>query len=98
MVLSSSRRTRMIASSSNQISHFNSLPGLPPTVGIPSAVLMSYKCGGPTDSCRMPQDAVLGLAWLKQRGLYNVRKTNGGIGKSASIVHQNCCAATVTVA
>jgi hypothetical protein len=47
----------------------------------------------------MPQDAVLGLAWLKQRGLYNVRKTNGGIGKSASIVHQNCCSSsTVTVA
>jgi hypothetical protein len=99
MVLSSSRRTRMIASSSNQISHFNSLPGLSPTVGISSAVRLAYKCGGPTDSCRMPQDAVLGLAWLKQRGLYNVRKTNGGIGKSASIVHQNCCASsTMTVA
>ena len=81
------------ASMSNQISHLNSLPGLPPRVGIPSAVLMSYKCGGPASSCKIPADAVLGLAWLKQKGLYNVRKTNGGIGRNANMVHQNCCPA-----
>ena len=93
MVLSSSKRTRRLASMSNQISHLNGLPGLSPSVGIPSAVRMLYKCGGPTDSCKIPADAVLGLAWLKQRGLYNVRKTNGGIGRTAGIVHQNCCPA-----
>ena len=93
MVYSSSKRTSMIASMSNKTSHFNSLPGLPPSVGIPSAVRMLYKCGDPVFGCVIPQDAVLGLAWLKARGLYNTRKTNGGIGRTASIVHKNCCAA-----
>ena len=91
MVLSSSKRTRSLASMSNQTSHLNGLPGLPSRVGVPSSVLMSYKCGGPTSSCKIPADAVLGLAWLKQHGLYNVRKTNGGIGRTANMVHQNCC-------
>ena len=93
MVLSSSKRTRMAASMSNQGSHLNGLPGLPSTIGVPSSVRMVYKCGGPTDSCTIPKDAVLGLAWLKARGLYNTRKTNGGIGRNANMVHQNCCAA-----
>lgn len=93
MVLSSSKRTRRLASMSNQISHLNGLPGLSPSVGIPSAVRMMYTCNGPTSSCKIPAGAVLGLAWLKLNGLYNVRKTNGGIGRTAGIVHQNCCPA-----
>ena len=88
-----STKMKRKASMSNQISHLNGLPGLSPSVGIPSAVRLMYKCGGPTDSCRLPTEAVLGIAWLKQRGLYNVRKTNGGIGRTANIVHQNCCPA-----
>ena len=96
MVYSATKKTRMAASMSNQTSHLNGLPGLPSTVGVPSSVLMAYKCGGPTDSCTIPKDAVLGLAWLKEKGLYNTRKTNGGIGRNANMVHQNCCAAPTT--
>lgn len=81
------------ASMINQATHLNSLSGLSPSVGIPSAVRMVYKCGGPTDSCKMPADAVGGTTWLKTYGVYNVRKTNGGIGRTAGIVHQNCCSA-----
>ena len=93
MVLSSSKRTSMIASMSNKTSHFNSLPGLPPSVGIPSAVRMLYKCGDPVFGCVLPLAAGPALAWLTVRGLYNTRKTNGGIGRTAMIVHKNCCAA-----
>ena len=38
-----------------------------------------------------PADATSALAWLKARNLYNTRKTNGGIGRNANMVHQNCC-------
>jgi hypothetical protein len=92
MVYSASRRTQMAASMSNQGSHLNGFPGLPSTIGVPSSVRMVYKCGGPMSSCTIPKDAVLGLAWLKAKGLYNTRKTNGGIGRNANMVHQNCCA------
>ena len=85
------RKVANKASSVNQTSHFNSLPGLPSTIGVPSSLLSKYKCGGPMRGCVLPADATSALAWLKTRNLYNTRKTNGGIGRNANMVHQNCC-------
>jgi hypothetical protein len=87
------RKVANKASMSNQTRHFNSLPGLPSSIGVPSSLLSKYKCGGPMRGCVLPTGVDQALAWLKARNLYNTRKTNGGIGRNANIVHQNCCPA-----
>ena len=85
------RKVANKASMSNQTSHLNSLPGIPSTVGVSAGMNSKYKCGGPMRGCVLPPDAASALAWLKARKLYNTRKTNGGIGRNANLVHQNCC-------
>lgn len=82
------------ASMSNQGTHLNSLPGIPSTVGVPASLNSKYKCEGPMRGCVLPADAASAIAWLKSKNLFNTRKTNGGIGRAAGIVHQNCCNST----
>jgi hypothetical protein len=85
------RKVANKASMSNQGTHLNSLPGIPSTVGVSAGMNPKYKCGGPMRGCVLPADAASAIAWLKSRNLFNTRKTNGGIGRNANIVHQNCC-------
>ena len=85
------RKVANKASMSNQGTHLNSLPGIPSTVGVSANLIPKYKCGGPMRGCVLPADAASAIAWLKSKNLFNVRKTNGGIGRNANIVHQNCC-------
>ena len=86
------RKVANKASSVNQTTHLNSLPGLPSSIGVPASLNSKYKCGGPMHGCVLPADSISAIEWLKSRNLFNTRKTNGGIGRNANIVHQNCCA------